>query len=263
MSVGVLPLVAPAGDVATTQRLEPLTRDLLAQLTRADVAIRALPVTARQSSPVNLRDTGELARMIQVRYVLDGEVQPRQDVTEIRLRLVNGASGAQVWNETVSLKEPASATDQMRTLRRTMEHLRSRLFELEIRRSLSEPGGATTPMDHVLRAHALDKADKSLHRFRQQEAIYEEALRRDPDLVPALLGVFSALDGQLDVDSRIDRERLIRRMDVVTSRAVNPPGSWWTIATLRAKRYSTNPEYLRLAEAHWYAGLRMAGIAEQ
>jgi hypothetical protein len=37
----------------------------------------------------------------------------------------------------------------------------------------------------------------------------------------------------------------------------------FTIATLKGKRYSTNPEYMRLAEAHWYSGLRKAGIADQ
>jgi hypothetical protein len=37
----------------------------------------------------------------------------------------------------------------------------------------------------------------------------------------------------------------------------------FTIATLKAKRYSINPEYLRLAEANWYSGLRKAGVLEQ
>jgi tetratricopeptide (TPR) repeat protein len=36
----------------------------------------------------------------------------------------------------------------------------------------------------------------------------------------------------------------------------------YTIATLKSKRYSVNPEYMQLAEAHWYAGLRKAGIPE-
>jgi tetratricopeptide (TPR) repeat protein len=35
-----------------------------------------------------------------------------------------------------------------------------------------------------------------------------------------------------------------------------------TIAKLRAKRYSAHPEYVRLAEMHWYSGLRKAGIPE-
>jgi len=399
MSVGVMPLVAPSGNGASTQRAESLTRDLSAQLARADVAIRVVPMTMRQGNSTNPGDIGTLARAINVRYVLEGELQLRQDVIEIRLRLVNGASGEQIWNETVSLKEQATAAEQMRSLRTATEHLRSRLFEVEIRRATAEPAGTTTAMDYVLRALALDSRDKSLDRLRRQEALYEEALRKDPDLVPALLGVSSALDGQLDVDANVDRQRLIQRMDEVTSRAVNlnrtapeawrersgalmfmgrwdaaleanakaiqldpdaawlvasrawlmsmvgrpaeavtlvaqaiamdPPGSWWTIrvgceaqlllgqyddaiaacekatgrmgdefdiayflaaayahkglttraaeekakilrgapgftiAALKAKQYSTNPEYQRLAEAHWYSGLRKAGIPEQ
>jgi tetratricopeptide (TPR) repeat protein len=37
----------------------------------------------------------------------------------------------------------------------------------------------------------------------------------------------------------------------------------YTIAQLRAKHYSDVPEYLRMAEAHWYSGLRKAGIPER
>ena len=139
MSVGVLPLVTPIGDPAVMQRFDSVSRDLSAQLARSDVAIRTVPVAARQSTSVHPGDIGELARTNQVRYVLEVEAQPAQNMTEIRLRLVNGASGEQVWNETVLLKEPA-AIDQARTLRRAMEHLRSRLYDVEIRRSISEAG---------------------------------------------------------------------------------------------------------------------------
>jgi len=85
-------------------------------------------------------------------------------------------------------------------------------------------------MDYVLRAYDLKNEEKSPARFRRQESLCEEALRLDPDFVPALLCVFGTLDGQLDVDSKADRERLIRRMDEVTSRAVKvnrgAAGSW-------------------------------------
>jgi tetratricopeptide (TPR) repeat protein len=37
----------------------------------------------------------------------------------------------------------------------------------------------------------------------------------------------------------------------------------YTIAQLRAKHYSDVPEYLRMAEANWYSGLRKAGIPER
>jgi tetratricopeptide (TPR) repeat protein len=37
----------------------------------------------------------------------------------------------------------------------------------------------------------------------------------------------------------------------------------YTIAQVRAKRYSDVPEYLKMAEATWFAGLRKAGIPER
>jgi hypothetical protein len=36
-----------------------------------------------------------------------------------------------------------------------------------------------------------------------------------------------------------------------------------TIAQLRAKRRSENPEYVKLAEQNWYSGLRKAGFPEK
>jgi tetratricopeptide (TPR) repeat protein len=37
----------------------------------------------------------------------------------------------------------------------------------------------------------------------------------------------------------------------------------YTIAQLRAKHYSDEPEYVKMAEATWYAGLRKAGLPEK
>jgi tetratricopeptide (TPR) repeat protein len=36
----------------------------------------------------------------------------------------------------------------------------------------------------------------------------------------------------------------------------------YSIARLKANAYSTNPEFIRLAEAHYYSGLRKAGLPE-
>ena len=37
----------------------------------------------------------------------------------------------------------------------------------------------------------------------------------------------------------------------------------FTIEALRAKKYSVHPDYVRMAETHWYTGLRKAGIPEK
>ena len=37
----------------------------------------------------------------------------------------------------------------------------------------------------------------------------------------------------------------------------------YTIAMLKSRGYSLNPDYMELAEKHWYSGLRKAGIPEK
>jgi tetratricopeptide (TPR) repeat protein len=70
--------------------------------------------------------------------------------------------------------------------------------------------------------------------------LYEEALRRDPNLVPALLGLTVALGAEIDNDAHIDHDRVVRRMDELTSMAVNlngaHPSTWserdWVLSYL-------------------------------
>ena len=400
MSVGFLPLVNAIDDSAALQRVASITRDLSAQLTRSDVAIRMVPASSADASSVNFGGLLQIARSLQVRYLLEVQARQADDATEISLLLVDGVTGEQLWSESTVLSTLAGAEQRPRTLRRAMDHLRYRLYELEIKRTNTDSRSTTVrPMDYVLRALDLETAGKSLARFRRQRSLCEQALKLDPDFVPALLCVFYTLDGELDVDSKIDRGAIIEQMDAVTSKAVklnrnyasawgarsgalmymgrwdaaveagkaavqldadspthvaglawtmsmvgrpaeavslidlaiamDPPGGWWTlragceahlllgqyeyaitacekaagragedfdiayflaaayahvgsvaraaeelskiqrsapgftIATLRAKRYSTHPEYMRLAELHWYSGLRKAGMAEQ
>jgi adenylate cyclase len=400
MSVGVMPLVAPSGDAAMVQRAEAWTRDLTSMLVRSDLAIRAVPVLVARTQAEGGGGVSAIARALDVRYLLEGDVRHREDATLINLRLMNGATGEQVSSETVSLKEPDTTRDEMRALRAAVQHLRNSLFDVEYRRVMAQPPGDATALDYVLRARALWRTEPdTLQRAREQQRLYEEALRRDPNLVPALVGLTNALDKQNDNDFNVDRDRLVRRMDELTSRAVNlngahpmtwdtrawalmymgqwdaaleasaksirldpdnsdmisrrawlismsgrpgealalieqaiamdPPGNWWemrnaceaylllgqyeqaiatcdrakglsredwmvdlflvaahahhgdtvkaaaakayvlrrvpgyTIATLKSRGYSLNPDYIRLAEEQWYSGLRKAGFPER
>jgi len=399
MSVGIVPLAASAESPVSSSHRDSLTRDVATQLARAYSVIRVVPASA---TPAKSDDGAiRVAQQLRVRYLLEGDVRQDGGKIEMRLRLVDGASGVQRWSETVSLDEQADVRVQGRTLRKAMEHVAARLYELELRRVAALGDKASTPMDMVLRANALrvSGTTTSLEAFRRMESLCEAAVKQDPDFVPALRCIRNALDGELDLDSTADRARLIARMDEVSARAVNldrgaseswgsraatlmlmgrwdaaleasdraveldpdgpspledrvwlltmagrpaeavrlahevigmdPPGDWWvvraeceallllgqyaeavaaceraagrsgiefdiayflaaayahtgnstrareeaakilkgapgfTIATLRAKQYSTHPDYMRLAEEHWYSGLRKAGIPEK
>jgi adenylate cyclase len=382
------------------QKAEAWTRDLTSMLVKTDTAIRAVPALGAQTQAEGGRGISAVGRALDVRYLLEGDVRHRENATLINLRLMNGTTEEQVSSETVSLKESDSTPDQMRALRAAAEHLWDSLSDVEIRRVMALPPGDATALDYVLRARALLGTEPdTLQRAREQQRLYEEALRRDPNLVPALVGLFYALDKQNDNDFDVDRDRLVRRMDELTSKAVNlngahpstwsaradaltymgqwdaaleanaksirldpdnshriskrawlmsmsgrpaealalteqaiamdPPGNWmemrnaceahlllgqyeqaivacdkakglsredwmvdlflaaayahhgdaakataakaevlrrvpgYTIATLKSRGYSLNPDYIRLAEEQWYSGMRKAGFPEQ
>ncbi len=231
MSVGVLPFASPAEDAAAAQRAEALTREMTAMLTRTNAAIRVVSIPAMPTTMEYRAAIGATARMLNVRYLVEGVVQPRQGSSSISLRLLSGSTSEEIWSETVSVYEADSAHEQRRVVRTAANRLADSLQNIEIRRALAQPLNDATPMEYVLRAISLSETEpQTLRRAREQEKLFEEALARDPNLVPALNGLLLALSDELDSNNNLDRDRTVRRMDVITSKAVNlnglAPESW-------------------------------------
>ena len=222
LSVGVMPLIAPPGDAAMAQKADAWTRDLTSILVLGGT-IWVVPANAPQTKAEGDGGIGGVARTLNVRYVIEGQIRPSQDGTLLNLRLMNGATSEQIGSETVSLRETYTTQDQTRALRTGLRHLVGSLTSAEIRRVMAQPLGATTPMDYVIRAWALRSTEPTdtLQRAREEIKLYDEALRRDPNLVPALDGLASALLNEFYDETHIDRERAVRRIDEVTSREVN------------------------------------------
>jgi len=86
---------------------------------------------------------------------------------------------------------------------------------------MAQPSSNATPVDNVLRALALDRTElDTLKRVREKERLLEDALRRDPNLVPALVNLAGVLDQEIDNYPHVDRDRAVQRMDELTSKAV-------------------------------------------
>ncbi len=220
MSVGVIPLVAPTGDPETTQRADSMTHDLTAMLSRTGTLIRVVPVPTAQAQAAHA-DIRAMARAVDVRYLVEGEVRPREDTTSVSLRLVDGATSEQLWSETVSLAATSAPTERLRSLHAVVWHLSRSLFSVELRRVMAQPSSNATPVDNVLRALALDRTElDTLKRVREKERLLEDALRRDPNLVPALVNLAGVLDQEIDNYPHVDRDRAVQRMDELTSKAV-------------------------------------------
>jgi adenylate cyclase len=230
MSVGVMPLVALAGDAAATQQAESITRDLTAMLARAATIMVVIPVAAAQARRAR-DDIRTAATAWRVRYLADGEIVRGPEATTVAIRLVNGATGEQIWSESASLRDAAEPAERWLALHAIAWHLSRALISAELRRVTAQAPDEASPLDYVLRALALDRTkDDVLHTSREQVKLLEEALQRDPNLVPALVLLSRVLMQQLEYDVHVDREQHVRRMNDLTRKAVGlndtQPTTW-------------------------------------
>ena len=199
-------------------------------LARTSTILRVSPVPMAQARTAR-DDILATARALNVRYLAEGEIQQISDATHISLRLVNGATGEQVWSESVGLSESAAPAERWRGLHAIVWHLSRALVSTELRRVVAQPPDAALPLDYVLRALALERTEAETPRMaQQQEALLEQALQRDPNFVPALVMLARVLIQRIDYDVHFDRNRLMRRINDLTGKAVrlndSQPTSW-------------------------------------
>jgi len=108
-----------------------------------------------------------------------------------------------------------------------------------------DPPGGYMQMRPACEAHVL------LGQYERAIAVCEKikGLNREDWMVDLLLAAAYAQNGDAAKTAAAKAE-VLRRV----------PG--YTIATLKSRGFSLNPDYIRLAEEHWYSGLRKAGFPE-
>lgn len=220
-SVAVLPLTAPPGDAAAAQYAQALTRDLLTGLPRRRPR-GLVHVVAGGSPAADANDLRHVGRSLNVRYLLEGDVQRGADGNTVNLRLIDAQTGAQVWSERDTLQEADIAAESSPKLRDLIGRLlRIGLFGAEIHRVSGKPESSLSASELVLRAWAASKEDQSLRGTREAIRLSDAALRLEPNLVPALLLRAALANDEADVDPAVDRDRVGREQEQWTARAVD------------------------------------------
>ena len=100
LSVLMLPLAAPVGDADASRFAEALTRDVLSRLGRmsGDAGRLRIVFFKGDARSVHSTETAELGRRFHSRYVLDGNVVRTGNDNTVNFRLVDAATGGQVWS---------------------------------------------------------------------------------------------------------------------------------------------------------------------
>jgi adenylate cyclase len=241
MSVAVMPLAAPSGDASLAHRADGWTRELTSMLALTSTAITVVPVPERQapSGAQGNQSKSDLTRALNVRYWLEGDARSGADGVLLSVRLLDGATSKQVWSGTTNVKATDTTGAEMRALRKAAGRISGSLFQVEVRRAMAESLGDATAMEYWLRAESVNPQEAgTLQKAMEAQRLYEEALRRDPHLAPALLGLGGALLAEIDNSPNVDRDRVVRRLDELSSMAMKLNGAHPDVWGLRAAALS-------------------------
>jgi tetratricopeptide (TPR) repeat protein len=165
-----------------------------------------------------------------VRYVLEGDVTRDAAGNAVNLRVIDALAGAQVWSERAVLQASDVAVDSSPAVRGLTTRLRNAMSGIEGRRVLATPTAQLTARELVLRAFETGGMDGSREGLTAALKLIDDALRLEPDLVPALVLRAAVINNLTDVDPQLDRVQSTREQDELTARAVRldaeDPSAW-------------------------------------
>ena len=232
LSLALLPLKTPQGDAEAKRFAETFERYVATDLPRKR-EYGTLSVVSGQSLVPRANggfDPQEVRRRLNVRYALEGDLTRDSGNNSIFLRVIDTASGSQLWSEHNVFQDSAVAIESAAAVRNLTTRLRNAMAGIEGRRVLATPTAKLSARELVLRAFETGGKDPSRNGLVEAKKLVDEALRIDPDLVPALVLRAALVNNQTDVDPQLDRERATREQEELTARAVRldaeDPAAW-------------------------------------
>lgn len=213
-SIAVMPFadISALGDQAYFA--DGLTEELIDHLTRID----ALDVIGRAST-FTFRDRDTDARTIGealgASHLLQGSVRREADDLRISARLVDAATGMNLWSETFERKLDDVFAIQEEVARSVADALAIQLGVGESLRAIGDTDDVAA-YDAVLKARAWVNQE-SRQALVEAARLYREALQRDPDFAVAwaelarVLSTYQYLVPDRAVDVRDEMERAVNR----------------------------------------------------
>jgi len=219
----VLPFLAsPPGDESGV-RGGSFARDLSAALgrTMAHFAWRVVesPVTEKQADPAGMQRLGS---KLNASYLIAGDITHADGQIRVDIQIIDGATGTQIWADRVETPEMKAARFPDLALLRTTAVLRRGIYKVAEDRIVRKPLDRLTPAEMVLLANETEDQETKVH-------LYAQAMRRVPNLVPALVGRADRL--RLVEASSVENERNLQQADDLSKRSIqlapNDADAWY------------------------------------
>lgn len=177
-SIVVMPFVNLSDDPTQDYLSDGLTEDITTELSRWRLlAVRPRSASFRYRGIV--ADTKEVARELNVRFVVEGSVRRMGDRIRISVRLVDADSGSQVWVEKFDRKLAAIFAVQDRVVQTIVSTLVGRVQLSEVERARRKPPSSLAAYECVLKANLLYWDDPA--GVAEATRLVDKAIELDPD----------------------------------------------------------------------------------
>jgi TolB-like protein len=214
-SIAVMPFANMSGDPAQDYFSDGLSEELLDALSR----LSGLQVAARTSSfsfKGKSTTVEEIARTLNVASLLEGSVRREGTKVRISAKLINAATGFELWSQTYNRDLKDVLKLQTEVAAAVTQSLRVKL--IDDLPALVEAGGTREPraLDLYFRAQALTR-NQSLQNLNQTVELTTQAIQLDPkfaDAYGARANAESNLAGSWDPQERIASRYAEARRDI-------------------------------------------------
>jgi len=218
LSIVVLPFTNLSGEPSQDYFADGITEDLTTDLSRlagSFVISRNTAFTFKGKAV----DARQIGRELGVRYVLEGSVRRTGRTARVNAQLIDAATGAHLWAEQMDVDQGALTTspDNLGIASRLARTLSVELVNVEGRRA---PRANPDAVDLTMRGWSILNAAPQQDDAKRSVAVFEDALRIDPDNSQAQVGLAHALT--LIHRNRWDPDRaaILARADDAVTRAI-------------------------------------------
>jgi TolB-like protein len=215
-SIVVIPFANLSGDATQGYFSDGITEDLITELSRW----RLLAVRSRSASfryrGVGL-DLKQIARELNVHYVVEGSVRRMAERIRISVQLVDAEAGSHIWVEKFdcALEEIFAIQDQV--VQRIVSTLVGRVEVSATERARRKPPASLAAYECVLKGNAMSWDDP--RGAAEAERLFEAAIGLDPDyaLAHGLLALMLCRRWQDDLSSS---DSILAKANALARRAV-------------------------------------------
>ncbi len=225
LSFVVLPFTS-LGDSADELHLaDAITKDLTTDLARLPGAVARHSAATCEDRSIDIRRLGEA---LGVRYAIEGNVRKLGDTLRVNVQLISTETNSHIWAGRFDQVAEDGALGQDAIVGRLRGTLALQMLSAESARGVRDRADQQDAFDLLLRAWPTWGNTSSPESLAEAASLFEQSLRLDASLVPAMCGLAYNLIDQYKVPGSIawaDESLLERAATLIAKAASIEPGN--------------------------------------